>query len=176
MRLAYERFAGAKGYTPDQFRATMSEAAGVDLSAWFADAISSTKELDYTEALDFYGLRFATVDPATARATMGASTRSDNGRLVVSVLRRGTPAHDAGLNVDDEILAIDDIRVRADGLVARMDQYKPGDTVRVLVARRDRLTTLDVRLAPEPGRPWRLSVRPDQTSEQKARMEAWLSR
>ena len=176
MRLAYERFAGAKGYTPDQFRATMAEAAGVDLSAWFADAISSTKELDYTEALDFYGLRFATVDPAAARATMGASTRSDNGRLLVSVVRRGTPAHDAGLNVDDEILAIDDIRVRADGLVARMDQYKPGDTVRVLVARRDRLTTLDVRLAPEPGRPWRLSVRPDQTSEQKSRMDAWLSR
>jgi hypothetical protein len=48
--------------------------------------------------------------------------------------------------------------------------------VRVLVARRDKLTTIDVTLAPEPGRPWRLTVRPDQTPEQKARMETWLSR
>lgn len=176
MRLAYERYTGAKGYTPEQFRQTMSDAAGVDLSAWFADAVSSTKELDYTEALDFYGLRFATVDPANARATMGASTRNDGGRLVVSIVRRGTPAYDAGINVDDEILAIDDLRVRADGLLARMDQYKAGDTIRLLVARRDRLVTLDVRLAPEPGRPWQLQVRPTQTAEQKAHLEAWLGR
>lgn len=111
MRLAYDRYSGAKGYTPEQFRQTMSDAAGVDLAAWFAGAVSSTKELDYTEALEFYGLRFVPVDAANARPTMGASTRSDAGRLVVSVVRRGTPAHDAGLNVDDEILAVDDLRV-----------------------------------------------------------------
>ncbi|MGE0816720.1 MAG: M61 family metallopeptidase [Vicinamibacterales bacterium] len=174
MRLAYERFSGAKGYTPEQFQGTMGETAGQDLKGWFADVAGSTKELDFTEALDFYGLRFAPVDPKNARATMGASTRSDGGRLVVTVVRRNTPAYDAGLNVDDEILAIDDVRVRADGLTARMDQYKAGDRIRLLVARRDRLTTLDVTLAPEPGRPWRLQVRPDQTAEQKARLAAWL--
>jgi predicted metalloprotease with PDZ domain len=154
----------------------MAEAAGVDLTAWFADAVSSTKELDFTEALGYYGLRFTPVDLANARPTMGASTRNDNGRLVVSVVRRGTPAHAAGVNVDDELLAIDDLRVRADGLVARMDQYKVGDKVRLLVARRDRLVTLEVTLAAEPGRPWRLQPAPDQTAEQKAHLEAWLGR
>ena len=174
MRLAYERYSGATGYTPEQFQQTMGETAGVDLGAWFADVVSGTTELDFTEALDFYGLRFAPVDLATARATMGASTRNDNGRLVVSLVRRGTPAHAAGVNVDDEILAIDDLRVRADGLVARMDQYKVGDTLRLLVARRDRLITFDVTLAAEPGRPWRIQPKPDATAEQKARRAAWL--
>jgi predicted metalloprotease with PDZ domain len=158
-------------YTPEQFQATMAETAGLDLSAWFADALSSTKALDFTEALDFFGLRFTPVDLATARATIGASPRNDNGRLVVSLVRRGTPAHHAGVNVDDEILAIDDVRVRADGLVARMDQYKGGDRIRLLVARRDRLMALDVTLAPEPGR---LQPTPDATAEQKARLDAWL--
>lgn len=176
MRLAYDRYSGAKGYTPEQFQQTMAEVAGVDLTTWFADVVSSTKELDFTEALGYYGLRFTPVDLTSARPTMGASTRNDNGRLVVSVVRRGTPAHEAGVNVDDEILAIDDLRVRADGLVARMDQYKVGDRIRLLVARRDRLVTLDVTLAAEPGRPWRLQPSPDQTAEQKARLEAWLGR
>jgi predicted metalloprotease with PDZ domain len=176
MRLAYARYSGARGYTPEQFQKTMSEVAGADLSAWFADVASSTKELDFTEALDYYGLRFTPVDPKAARPTMGASTRNDNGRLVVTVVRRGTSAHEAGLNVDDEILAINDVRVRADGLVARMEQYKVGDSIRLLVARRDRLTTLDVTLTGEPGRPWRLQPRPDQTAEQKAHLEAWLGR
>ena len=60
---------------------------------------------------------------------------------------------DGGLNVDDEILAIDDVRVRADGLAARLEQYKAGDKVQLLVARRDRLTRLDVTLGSDPGPP-----------------------
>ena len=57
-----------------------------------------------------------------------------------------------------------------------MDQYKVSDTVRLLVARRDRLVTLDVTLTAEPGRPWRLQPAPDQTTEQKSRLEAWIGR
>ena len=89
-------------------------------------------------------------------------------------VRRGTPAIDAGLNVDDEILAIDDVRVRADGLAARLDQYKPGDKVTLLVARREKLTRIDVTLGAEPGRAWRLEVSPTATAEQKARLTAWM--
>ena len=32
---------------------------GVDLRAWFEKAIRPTEELDYAEALDWFGLRFA---------------------------------------------------------------------------------------------------------------------
>ena len=174
MRVAYARYSGAKGYTLEQFYAVMSEVAGANLTPWFTDTVSSTAELDFSEALDYYGLRFTPVDVKAARATLGASTRVDNGRLVVTVVRRGTPAHDAGLNTDDEILAIDDVRVRADALVTRMDQYRVGDTVRVLVARRDRLVTLDVTLGPEPGRPWRLQTKADATAAQRANLAAWL--
>jgi predicted metalloprotease with PDZ domain len=90
------------------------------------------------------------------------------------VTARRPPAFDAGLNVEDEILAIDDVRVRAEGLTTRLEQYRPGDKVQVLVARRDKLTRLDVTLGSDPGRPWRLEMRPDATVEQKARVLAWL--
>jgi predicted metalloprotease with PDZ domain len=59
MKLAYKRYAGERGFTPEQFRAAAGEVAGVDLKNWFRKAISSTEELDYTEALDWFGLRFA---------------------------------------------------------------------------------------------------------------------
>lgn len=174
MRLAMQRYSGEQGYTPEQFYAVMSEIAGIDLRPWFARTAESTEELDYTEALDYFGLRFRPVDAANARAFIGASTRSDNGRLVVTQVRRGTPAIDAGLNVDDEILAIDDVRVRADGLAARLDQYQPGDRVALLVARRDRLMRLDLTLGAEPARAWRLEVLPNATTDQRARLAAWI--
>jgi predicted metalloprotease with PDZ domain len=173
MQWSMQRFSGAKGYTPEQFYQVMGEAAGTDLKGWFAKTAESTDELDYSEALEYYGLRFRPVDTKTARAYIGGGTRNDGGRLVITSVRRGTPAITAGLNVDDEILAIDDVRVRADGLVARMDQYKPGDKVSVLVARRDRLMKIDVTLGPEPGRAWRLEALPTATDEQKAHFSAW---
>jgi predicted metalloprotease with PDZ domain len=59
MRLAYRRYAGERGFTPEQFRQTAEEVAGTDLKEWFRKVISSTEELDYAEALDWFGLRFA---------------------------------------------------------------------------------------------------------------------
>ena len=93
--------------------------------------MQGTADLDYTEALDTLGLRFRSDGMAerAARAWLGMTTRNDAGRLVVSQIRRDAPAYSAGLNVDDEIIAIDEFRVRADQLNARLDQYKPGDKV-----------------------------------------------
>jgi predicted metalloprotease with PDZ domain len=80
---------------------------------------------------------------------------------------------DAGVNVDDEILAIDEYRVRADQLAARLENYRPGDRVSMLVARRDRLTRLELRFAEQPDQ-WQLEVKPDFTAEQKRHLDAWL--
>ena len=174
MQWAMQRYSGEKGYTPDQFYAVMSEAAGTDLKGWFAKTAESTEELDYTEALEYYGLRFRPVDARNAAPYIGGGTRNDAGRLVITSVRRGTPGIEAGLNVDDEIIAIDDVRVRADGLATRLAQYKPGDKISVLVARRDRLMKIDVTLGADPGRPWRLEPLPNATAEQTAHLNALI--
>ena len=56
MRLAYKRFSGERGFTADEFRAAAETVAGVDLKEWFQKALASTEELDYAEALDWFGL------------------------------------------------------------------------------------------------------------------------
>lgn len=58
MRLAYRRYSGARGYTPDEFRGVAEEIAGVDLRDWFRLSVSSAGELDYRDLLEAYGLRF----------------------------------------------------------------------------------------------------------------------
>ncbi len=63
MRQAYKLYGGERGFTPEQFRLTAQEIAGADLKEWFRKNVSSTEELDYTEALDWFGLRFA-AEPA----------------------------------------------------------------------------------------------------------------
>ena len=60
MRLAYQRYSGARGFTASEYRQTIEEVAGADLLRWFTSAVSSTDELDYTDLLEWYGLRFVT--------------------------------------------------------------------------------------------------------------------
>jgi predicted metalloprotease with PDZ domain len=125
--------------------------------------------------LDWYGLRFNPPAPdARAKAWLGVDTRVDNGRLLVSALLLGTPAYGSGLASDDELIAIDDFRLDTDGLDARLEQYRTGDSVTVLVSRRGELRRFGLTLGRAPTDQWSLSVSPDATREQQQRLTAWL--
>jgi predicted metalloprotease with PDZ domain len=181
LRLAYQRFSGERGYLPEEFRKVLEEVAGVDLGPWLARSVEGTQELDYTETLDWYGLRFAPEaekkegEPQELPAAwLGADSEVQAGRLTVTGVKRGTPAYEAGVNVGDEILAIGDDRIPPEGLDARLKFYRPGEKVALLVARRDRLTRLPATLGKKPAPRWTLEILPKATAEQQAHLAAWL--
>jgi predicted metalloprotease with PDZ domain len=174
MRLTFAKYSGDRGFSPDEFKAAADEIAGTSLREFFERAVESTGELDYTEVLDWFGLRFRQPPVGPKKAWLGAETKIDNGRLVIARVPRETPAFDAGLNVDDEIIALGDFRVRADQVAQRLENYHPGDKVSVLVARRDKLMRIDVTFGEEPPKKWQPEIRPDASPEQKQHLEAWL--
>jgi len=179
LRLAYARYSGERGFTTEEFHQLLEEVAGTDLDSWLDRALATTEELDYGEALDWLGLRFKPEEPRKddakpAPAWLGATTENRAGRLAVTEVRRDTPAFEAGLNVDDEILAIGDYRVPPEGLEKRLEAYRPGEKVSLLVARRERLVRLPVTFGEKPRKSWKLEVDPKATAEQKERLEDWL--
>ena len=174
MRLAYERYSGERGYTPEQFRQVTEEVAGTSLEEFWQTNVENPGEVAYDEALGTFGLRFGSDRGVDGQPWLGINTRNDGGRLVVSRVFRDGPAWHGGLNVDDEILDIDAIRVTSDGLDARLRQHEPGDQVSVLVARRGELRRQDVTLGDRPPRAWRLELDDAADSEQQAHRMNWL--
>ena len=189
LRLAYGRFSGARGFRAEEIEATASAVAGLDLAPWFAAVLDSTAELDYREALEWFGLRFRESDAdeptpagrsAGARkspedhAWLGIAVETQGCRLQVVEVRRGTPAHEAGVNVGDEILAIGEYRVPPDGLRERLKHYRPGETEPLLVARRERLMRLPVTFGAVPRPCFRLESLPHPTPEQRRHLDEWL--
>ncbi|WP_291981358.1 M61 family metallopeptidase [Luteitalea sp.] len=174
MRLAYQRYSGARGFTEAQFRAVVTEVGGAELTDVLARALDTTQPLEYQPLLDAYGLQFAPADSLATRGWLGITTRVDAGRLLVNQVRRDTPAAAAGLNVDDEIIAIGDYRVRADQWERRLEQYPPTTAATLLVARRDQLMKIEVTFGQEPGNAWRLAPRVAPTAAQTATRTAWL--
>jgi len=107
IRVAYRRYGGRRGYTPEEFRAVAEEVAGVDLGEWFRRALASTEELDYSEALDWFGLTFdadgswnlGVSDGASPEQTahLRALTRTAGGAAELEYRRsRPTPRSDHG--------------------------------------------------------------------------------
>lgn len=62
MRLEYRRWSGARGYGAADFAQTASDAVGFDLKPLLHTLVATTDEVDYSEMLDWFGLRF---DPAS---------------------------------------------------------------------------------------------------------------
>jgi len=182
MRAAYQRYAGPRGYTTEDFLAVVREIGGADTASWLSHAISTTEELDYSDALAWFGLEFKKAkketddegEPKPEKAYLGFTAKADGGRLLVTQVKRGTPAFDAGVNVDDEIVAIDDYRVPPDGLDTRLEQYKAGDEATITVARRGHLRTLPVKFAAEPENAWRLQPLEKSSAEQTQHFNRWL--
>ncbi len=180
MRLAWRRFPPERGFRREEMRRVFSDVAGRDLGDFLDRALDSTDELDYGPALAWLGLRFAEPEEDTKRkgeekaGWLGADTKVEDGRLLVTLVRRDTPAAEAGLDPDDEILALDGFRVPPRELDERLEAYRPGQAVKLLVARRGRLIELPVTLGEKPPESWKLEVDPKATEEQAAHRKAWL--
>ncbi len=162
LRLLWSRY-GERGIgvPEDGWEAAAEEIAGQSLRAFFDRALRSTEELD-TSSLAHVGLdlRFRPKEspgdrggtPPRAREPrprgwLGANARSSG---TISVVFADSPAMDAGLYVDDEVIALDGVRVDGTSLLARIDERPPGERVRLTFFRRDRLLELDVTLGEKP--------------------------
>ena len=176
MRLAYERFSGERGFTPEDVRDVVAEVAGRRLDDFFASYVDGTEELDYAAALEWYGLRFKNGHGADEDKSgwLGADLEETNGRYLVTRVPRGGPAWDAGLNVDDEILAVDDYRVTASSWSDRMEHYPPGTVARLTISRRGRLQSLDITFAGAPKNRWELEVEATAGSRARRNRQTWL--
>jgi predicted metalloprotease with PDZ domain len=179
MREAFRQYSGSHGYTTEQFVALAGDVAGTDLRPWFKQNLETTEELDYRPAMDWFGLHFKAPEEnkngGRKKAWIGAQTRNEAGRVIVRQIPLETPASQSDLSVEDEILAIDGYRVTPENLQQRLEQYQPGDSVQLLVARREKIVRLPLQLGEEPPRKWQIEPKPDATSEQKQRLAAWLS-
>ncbi|HEX6212597.1 MAG TPA: PDZ domain-containing protein, partial [Methylomirabilota bacterium] len=179
LRLAHERFGDQRGFTSAEIRALVSEVAGPGLDGWLHRALDTTEELDY-DVIGWLGLRLRP-EPDRQKAWLGltlasgrATLKNEGGRLIVAQVRRGTPAFEAGVNAGDEILALGGYRVRPEQWEERLETFNPGDETTMLVARRDRLLTLEVAVGSEPPGIGRLEADPGAPAAQ-ARLAAWLS-
>lgn len=189
MRALYKDFALKDGYTTQDVMAEVNKQTGADWGEWFQRAIYSTKELDYSPAHEWLGLRFAhdkpevqtkskTVSkdasaPKAAPTWTGLGTKSSGGRLVVSSVAENSPAFETGLNVDDEIIAINGYRV-LDSITSTIAQFAKDGSVEILLSRRGKLSNVSLDLQQRINKTWKLQAVSKPTDDQTQNLASWL--
>ncbi|BDA74848.1 peptidase M61 domain-containing protein [Calothrix sp. PCC 7716] len=160
------------GFTPEQLQSVIESVAGKDLSDFFERYIDGLEDLPFNSFLEPFGLQL--VGDNNEEPYLGVRVSTENGKEIIKFVEAGSPAQIAGIDAGDELLAIDGIKVGANGLAERIKDYQPNDYIQVTVFHQDQLNTHTVTLTSPIPTKYQLKLIHKLNSSQKDNLIAWL--
>jgi len=184
MRLLWRRYGNESGVPEEGIEEAAVELGGESIKSFFAHSLRSTAELDYS-VLSHVGLearlrvRESNADkggtpPRKAEKPQGSVGIVPKGSGSVAIVLDDSPAMNAGVYADDEIVALDGYKCDANGLISRCEDRRPGETVKVTLFRRDKMIELSLLLEAKPSDAVYLAKIDRPTDAQKAAYNSWL--
>ena len=177
MRALYRTFYQQKkrGFTDGEFIQECETAAGARLTEVLEYA-STTRDVDYAKYFAYAGLEVTTTSEDAPGSYLGLSTQTRDGRLVVVGTSAGSPAEQAGLAAQDQILEVDGAPATPKALNDTLSARKPGDTTTLKISRNN--TVLEVRVTLARNTKQTFTIRPvaSPTALQTAILDDWLRR
>lgn len=166
------------GYTLEDFEKIVEELGSPTLRRWLESAVREATEVDYQNAFDWLGLEFKAEDNAKktnfAKVWIGSQSTGSEGKLIVRNVLRDSPSDRAGMNVDDELLALDGYRLSPETWPGHLEMFEPEQELELLVSRRGKIVPLKITLGKKPLHNWELVVDAAASTAAKQRQDAWL--
>lgn len=162
-----------RGFTDEEFRRAAEQTAGRKLDDFFDVAVNGTDPINYNAYFAPVGLQLNNWAAKAQDGYLGAATTVQNGRTIVANVRRGSAAYTDGLNVGDEVLAVDSVRV-GDDLLRLVSGRRVGERLNVLINRGGLVRELPITLGQNPLVSYRLEPVANITLTQKALYNKWL--
>ena len=174
MRYMYDTYYKQKkrGYTDDEFKKGLEKFTGKNLDDFYEKYIYGLNEIDYNLYLGYAGYKITDDLAATNDPTLGIAIANTNGKKMVTAVLRGSAAWIDGINVDDEITAIDGVPVT--DVAALLNGKKTGDKTMVTVLRDALPLTLPVTLLRNNRVNYKIEQIPNPTAQQLIVRKKWL--
>jgi predicted metalloprotease with PDZ domain len=172
MKFAYNEFYKKKGrgYTDAEIKAIFEKYTGENLDQFYKDYINGTEQLDMNKYMNYAGFELVDETRTLAQPYLGVVMESGNKIKNVS---RGSSAWNGGLNVNDEVLAINGERV--DDVLERVAATKVNETLNFMISRDGMIKNIEVTIKAAPNKSWRIKQMDKPTQQQRAVLEKWLS-
>lgn len=159
----YKDFYGAKkfgpigtGYTEEEFLKICSEVAGYDFEDDFNLWLNEPTTPDYQSLLERMG-NISVEKQTTTNTNFGLDTKINDGRTLVTFVHREGTGEAIGINVNDELIAINNYRV-SDNLNELYEKLNEPDPINILVSRGGQIKLLSGEYKPIPQFNWKLQL------------------
>ncbi|WP_375435535.1 M61 family metallopeptidase [uncultured Hymenobacter sp.] len=175
MRYLYDQYykKQERGFTDEEYQAAVAKVAGRRFDDFFRCYVYGTETLPYETVLGYAGLKLNTA-PLTTDAVLGATVSTTGGKFTVTSTLRNGSAWQGGLNVNDEVLAVDGNRLTDDP--SKLLASRPvGSQVKMLVSRDGQLKELTFPLLASTAIRYRIEQAASPTAEQQVVLKKWLA-
>jgi predicted metalloprotease with PDZ domain len=177
LRYLYEEYykKQGRGITDAEMQAAVEKIAGKSLDEFFKKYIFGTERPDYKQYLGYVGLTLTDANADNKKVALGMNTKLDNGKVIVAKTLSNGVAYQYGLNVNDEIIAIDNYRVSSEALMETLlNRKKIGEEVTFLINRAGILKTITLTLARDPKVAFKLEKVAKPSALQAKLYQKWL--
>jgi predicted metalloprotease with PDZ domain len=177
MRKLYNEFYKVKktGYTLADFKAAAESICGKKLDDFFNTLVLTAGNVNYNEYLNKVGYMLI----ATSKGNdpwLGVQTKDGaGGRVVISAVSDGSCAQNAGLFVNDEIIAVNNNRVDNNSLYRLVGTFTLGATLDFLISRDNLIQTVKVKLDKSYLKDFVITPAEEVDKSVKALKEKWLN-
>jgi predicted metalloprotease with PDZ domain len=164
-----------RGYTDEEFEAACVELGGPEAKKVFDARVKGREDVDYDRYLAYAGLKLSAKDEhASEKGFLGVRLGTDGGRTTVKTVLAGSAAEAMGLAVNDEVIGLGGMRVGQDKLSFYVGTMKPGDELRLAIARNGVLMNVGGRVGARLAFEFKIQPLTGATEEQKALFKGWL--
>jgi len=174
MQIMWERYGKEEvGFSEAELRGIIAEVAEEDLDDFFHRYIETTEELPFDEYLEPFGL-YIKVTKDSNIPYLGIKMVSENNKEMIKYVASNSPAAIGGIDANDELLAIDGVKVDGASLSERLKDYVSGDKIQVTVFHQDKLQTLLVSLDEPQISRYEIAVKDNLSELQRQNLAGWL--
>lgn len=178
LRAAYIHFYKKenRGFEEYEFQMLAESVTGVDLADIF-NAAHTTDELDYNQYFNRVGYELIDLNKDSQALSLGIKIANQEGRIIVKHVERDSGAWDAGISVDDELIAINNNRLDSAGkeLEFILQHGSINEIVDVLIARDGLIRTIYAPLRLATKQQWAIQEKVDATAAEKRLGRIWIS-
>jgi len=161
------------GYTEAELRAAIASVAETNLDEFFDLYVDGLEELPFDEYLRPFGLQLK-AENGDNTPDLGLKLAAENGKAIVKFVEAGSGGESAGIDAEDEILALNGFRITAETWGDRLKDFEAGDTVELTFFHQDELQTRRATLTPPRPTSYRIASVAEPTPEQERNFSAWL--
>lgn len=181
MKSMYEEYyvKQKRGYTDGEFKAMAEKIAGHSLSSIYDDHINGLKTIDYNKYFNYAGFSITNQAAQIEEPYLGIATALREGKMIITQVARESGAWNAGLNVNDEILSIDNYIINktsagSNEFLKHVSGKLVGDRVKVSVIRDGLEKLIEVVLGKNPAVKYGISTIDGPSEAQMVVRKRWL--